>query len=123
MNTDMDDAIMKDVDKWFTQPFWTERMTKRFKRTFYGPDDRDAFLVAFVLEKMKRLDKQQFTFTEIDSLKRDVKELCKDFIQMKEDKQDTFTEIESLKQDIERMKSQLTKLSYENKQLICCCQS
>ena len=121
MDTDMDDAIMKDVDKWFTHHVWTKRMEKRFKRIFYGNDERDAFLLAFVLEKMKRLEKQQYTFTEIDSLKQDVKELCKDFIQMEEDKHDT--EIESLKQDIERMKSQLTKLSYENKQLICCCQS
>ena len=122
-NTDMDNAIMKDVDKWWhglINSFWTERNTKRFNRTFKTTGERDTFLLSFIFEKMNRLEKQD-TFTEVDALKQDVKELCKDLIQMEEEKQEitqiTFTEIDALKHEIELMKSQLTKLSDENKQL------
>ena len=117
----MDDAIMKDVDKWWhphINTFWTERNEKKFKRRF-TTGEICPFLWSFVFEKMDRLEKKNFT--EIDSLKQDVKELCKDLIQMEEEKQSitqiTFTEIDALKQDMERMKSQLTKLSDENKEL------
>lgn len=116
----MDDEIMTTIDKWYHPQMG---MFKRVKTTlnhlilrpFDTESERDLFIKAFVFEKTTRLEeKQEIAQTEIDSLKQDVFEWKK---KKQEITQITFTEIDALKHDIECMKSQLTKLSDENKQL------
>lgn len=94
-NTDMDESIMKDVDTWWhflIATFWTERNEKRFKRKFKNKDQRDAFLMSFVYEKLNRLEANEST----------------DIAELKE-------KLEEMRNDLARVDYKLTQLTEETK--------